>query len=217
MTADLTVMRDRLRKETAALLGLDIDNLTAAQSVRLDRCSTLRLELDDIESRKLQGAAFDAVKYIAVSEALERLVGGHPEQTANNPNYDAALAAVEQSIQGVIDVHHLKAAERDTETMMREEMAAIAAASNCASGDAHEGERPAPAAAPADDAPARVTDAARLPPPAEHPLRSHSMNNPNTEPLPRKPTEVSGTYGAFADYTARRASSFRRFDMPDGF
>ena len=59
-------------------MGLDIDNLTPAQSIRLDRAATLRLELDDIESRKLVGAQFDAQKYIAISEALERLMGGTP-------------------------------------------------------------------------------------------------------------------------------------------
>jgi hypothetical protein len=88
--ADLAVMRDRLRKETAELLGLDINALSAAQSVRLDRCSTLRLEIDDIESRKLQGVAFDAVKYIAVSEALERMVGGNPEQTNTTHDFTGA-------------------------------------------------------------------------------------------------------------------------------
>jgi hypothetical protein len=90
MITDLTIMRDRLRKETAQLLGLDVNNLTATQSIRLDRAATLRLELDDIESRKLQGATFDAVKYIAVSEALERMLGGNPEQPNNSPDFSGA-------------------------------------------------------------------------------------------------------------------------------
>jgi hypothetical protein len=56
--------------------------LTAAQEVRLSRAVVLRLELDDIESRKLQGAPFDAAKYIVISEAFERLVGGQPDAPA---------------------------------------------------------------------------------------------------------------------------------------
>jgi hypothetical protein len=39
MTNDLSVMRERLRKETATLLGLDIEHLTPAQSIRLDRAA----------------------------------------------------------------------------------------------------------------------------------------------------------------------------------
>ena len=61
------------------MLKLDVNNLTAAQSVRLDRAATLRLELNDIEERKLIGAPFDTVKYIAASEALERMLGGDPD------------------------------------------------------------------------------------------------------------------------------------------
>ena len=79
MTIDTAVMRKRLRAETAAMLRLDVDNLTPAQSIRLDRAATLRLELNDIEERKLIGAPFDTVKYIAASEALERMLGGDPD------------------------------------------------------------------------------------------------------------------------------------------
>jgi hypothetical protein len=179
MTADLTIMRDRLRKETAALLGMDIDNLTAAQSVRLDRAATLRLELDDIESRKLQGATFNAVQYIAISEALERLISGRADATTDAPN-SQTLIELERAIQGIIDVRQLKDAERETETMMRDEMAAIAAANNeCASGGALCGDPPAsaaPAGAPETDVQKmnRVNATPALPPDNRNePWRSH--------------------------------------------
>lgn len=81
MTHDTVLMRKRLRAETAKLLKLDVNNLSPAQSVRLDRAATLRLELNDIEECKLNGAPFDTVKYIAASEALERMLGGDPERS----------------------------------------------------------------------------------------------------------------------------------------
>ena len=87
MTIDTELMRKNLRAKTAAMLKLDVDNLTPAQSVRLDRAATLSLELNDIEERKLIGAPFDMVKYIAASEALERMLGGDPDvqqQPADN-------------------------------------------------------------------------------------------------------------------------------------
>jgi hypothetical protein len=37
---------DRMRKTSAELLGYDLDNLTPAQSVRLDRAAAIRLELE---------------------------------------------------------------------------------------------------------------------------------------------------------------------------
>jgi hypothetical protein len=93
MTYDTVVMRKNLRRDTAKLLKLDIDNLTPAQSVRLDRASTLRLELNDIEERKLIGAPFDTAKYIAASEALERMLGGDPER-AHEQDFSADAAAL---------------------------------------------------------------------------------------------------------------------------
>ena len=65
---------DRLRIETAAMLGYDYANLSSAQGVRVDRAAMLRLELDDCQTKKLAGQPFDMVKYIASSEALERLI-----------------------------------------------------------------------------------------------------------------------------------------------
>jgi hypothetical protein len=79
VTVTLTAMHERLRRDTAKLLGYDYANLTAAQSVRVERAAMLRLELDDCATKKLAGQPFDTVKYIAASEALERLIGSDPE------------------------------------------------------------------------------------------------------------------------------------------
>lgn len=74
--ASLSTMHENLRRSTAKMLDYDHANLTAAQSVRLDRAVMLRLELEDCQTKKLAGESFDTNKYIAASEALERLVGG---------------------------------------------------------------------------------------------------------------------------------------------
>jgi hypothetical protein len=90
-----TTVHDQLRIDTCRMLKYDVNALTAAQEVRLARAVVLRLELDDIESRKLQGAPFDAGKYITISEAFERLVGGDPEAPAAT-NDDAFAGAREE-------------------------------------------------------------------------------------------------------------------------
>jgi hypothetical protein len=124
MITDLSIMRDRLRKETAELLGLDIDDLTATQSIRLDRAATLRLELDDIESRKLQGATFDAVKYIAVSEALERMLGGQPEQPSSDRDlFAGARDELERFL--VARAQRIEARDQNRDAALREENARL--------------------------------------------------------------------------------------------
>jgi hypothetical protein len=109
------------------MLKYDIDHLTAAQEVRLARATMLRLELDDCETKKLQGMPFDTNKYIAASEALERLVGGTPEQNSG-PDHDRALLQVNAMIGGLIADKQRKASAVEAECGWREEMAAILAA-----------------------------------------------------------------------------------------
>ena len=92
-TYDLNVMRKNLRKSTAELLKYDINApLTAAQEVRLSRAYTLRIQIDDLETAKLNNAQheFDTKAYVAASEALERMLGGTPEQTSPTHDFSGA-------------------------------------------------------------------------------------------------------------------------------
>jgi hypothetical protein len=118
---------DRMRNEAAELLKYDLNNLTAAQSVRLDRAAALRLELDDVQSRQLAGLPIDMAKFVVASEALERLVGGNPEAL---PSFDAdaSIAAVVANIDGLLRAREQADHERDADLMWREEMAAVVAA-----------------------------------------------------------------------------------------
>jgi hypothetical protein len=60
--------------ETCELLKLNPDDLTAAQKIRVDRASALRLQIDDLQSAQLRGAQIDLGKLIEASEALEHLL-----------------------------------------------------------------------------------------------------------------------------------------------
>jgi hypothetical protein len=84
MTVSLSAVHEQLRRDTAVLLGYDYATLTPAQSVRLDRCAMLRLELDDCQQKKLSGQPFDLTKYVIASEALERMFGGHPDGSSTS-------------------------------------------------------------------------------------------------------------------------------------
>lgn len=122
---DPSILRDRLRRETAELLGYDIDNLTAAQSVRLDRAATLRLELDDIETRQLAGLPIEMAKYVVASEALERLVAtahGNPEQTTSGmfAGARAELAALVENLARAEEYKAGAAAAREEAAMAAE-------------------------------------------------------------------------------------------------
>jgi hypothetical protein len=90
MPRDPDVLRARLRIDTAKMLGVDLENMTAADGVRLSRACMLRLELDDIESRKLNNQPFDVKAYVIASESLERLVGGNPETSTTGPDFEGA-------------------------------------------------------------------------------------------------------------------------------
>jgi hypothetical protein len=50
---------EALRRSSAKLLKLDPDALSAAESVRVDRCAALRLMLDQMQSAQLAGATID--------------------------------------------------------------------------------------------------------------------------------------------------------------
>jgi hypothetical protein len=90
MPRDPDVLRARLRLDTAKMLGVDLENMTASQEVRLARACMLRLELDDIESRKLNNQPFDVKAYVIASESLERLLGGRPDQPETGPDFTGA-------------------------------------------------------------------------------------------------------------------------------
>jgi hypothetical protein len=82
MTVTFAAMHEQNRREMALMLGYDYANLTAAQSVRLDRAATLRLQLDDIQSAQLRGEQIDMSRFTIASKELEVMLGGTPDGQA---------------------------------------------------------------------------------------------------------------------------------------
>jgi hypothetical protein len=112
MTSTANILRENPRRDTAKMLGINLGNMTAAQEVRLARCCMLRLELDDIEARKLSNQQFDIKAYIAASEALERLMGGDPVtgadgdfETRYNERVQAEFAGAHDKLSQLLSDH----------------------------------------------------------------------------------------------------------------
>jgi len=170
---DPSILRARLRRETAELLGYDIDELTAAQSVRLDRAATLRLELDDIETRQLAGLPIEMAKYVVASEALERLVAtAHPEQE-NSHDFSGAREKLAALIENMARAEEYKAAEADA----REE-AAMAAEALGAPIEPPPTPRPVPIEPPPRPRPVLVEAPRDIPP---HYLKQNQKREPWTD------------------------------------
>jgi hypothetical protein len=64
----------KARRETAELLGYDLERLTAEQALRLDTAAALRLALDHLQGAVVRGESIDITKMLTASEALARLL-----------------------------------------------------------------------------------------------------------------------------------------------
>jgi hypothetical protein len=133
---------DRMRKLKAALLNCDLNDMTPAQSVRLDRAAALRLELDDIQGRQLAGLPVDMAKFVVASEALERMLGGNPEQPTNSPDFSGAREELNRFLverAQRIAARELKESERLREQITRllKENACLAARLKAQSAEPH--------------------------------------------------------------------------------
>lgn len=170
MTTNLAVLHDQLRRDTAKMLNYDLNNLSAAEAVRLDRAMTLRLELDDFQTKKLSGMPVDVSKFIAASESLERLVGGNPDGTAT-PDFSGAKAELLQLLgRRAEGIERALARDPDRARAALEERIADAIAKH-GNGDAPR----------RDDAPLAPTPTAVASPPPVEPVSS---------PPPRRPGNV---------------------------
>jgi hypothetical protein len=121
---DIPAMARNLFVNTCKLLGLDPDDLTAAQKIRVDRASALRLQIDDLQSAQLRGAQIDLAKLIEASEALEHLLATsvtihakeHDEARETLAKLIGSLAAVEQRETALL---------REENEQLRAELAAL--------------------------------------------------------------------------------------------
>jgi hypothetical protein len=121
-TQDIAGQTRRLFSSTTKLLGLDETKLSVAEKIRVDRASTLRLLLDDMQSAQLSGGVIDVGQFIKASEELERLVGGNPDGTAM-PDFSRAKEELNALLAGRAE--RLAAREKSESERLREENAKL--------------------------------------------------------------------------------------------
>jgi hypothetical protein len=100
MSDDHAKLFNSLRASTVALLGYDVDNLTAAQKIRVDRAIALRLVIDDAQAKQMRGEAIDVRAFVAASESLERMCGGNPETAAAGHDFSGAREELRRFLAG---------------------------------------------------------------------------------------------------------------------
>lgn len=84
MTTEPAVF-ERLRSQTATLLGFDLANMTPLRSLRLDRATLLRLELDRLQAQQSAGQAVDLSRVATASQQLEALL---PPEDGDGARWD---------------------------------------------------------------------------------------------------------------------------------
>src|SRR5437764_13868727 len=80
--------RAQARREAAILLGVDIEHLSAADSLRVDMVSALRLVIDHEQASVLSGGSADLGKLnVAVQSLIALLPGASlPEPASSRPD-----------------------------------------------------------------------------------------------------------------------------------
>jgi hypothetical protein len=80
--------RAQARREAAILLGVDIEHLSAADGLRVDMISALRLVIDSEQASVLNGDQADLGKLNVAVQSLIALLPGRelPEPAANRPD-----------------------------------------------------------------------------------------------------------------------------------
>jgi hypothetical protein len=71
---DAPSIYQKARRDVSAMLGYDLDNLSAEQATRLDVATALRVLLDNQSGRLVRGESLDARELLMASEALSRLL-----------------------------------------------------------------------------------------------------------------------------------------------
>jgi hypothetical protein len=171
--ADPAVAYEQLKRETAAMLNLDVTSSSLLENLQVDLVSLLRLQIDDLQGQVLDGKQVNLDRLSTALTMLRQLLpekalvsSPPPAETRFGPSHRERLQAlIENALRG----NEVEDDEAMRDIYEREEMAAIAASQvdykpsereanpNCVGGRAQSvGELPAPSspsAAPADAAP----------------------------------------------------------------
>jgi hypothetical protein len=171
--------RTQARREAATLLGVDIERLTAADSLRVDMISALRLVIDSEQATILTGGSADLGKLNVAVQSLIALLPNRelPESAASRVDPRAHMWAVysEMRRRGA-DVGQGYDGLKLENERLRAEIAELKAAGP----------------APASDAP----------PPAAPPAPSNvvPLSRPSAAAAPASPPFVNGTSDLVARY-----------------
>ena len=118
MTDDIT---ERSHRESAELLGLDPDKLTAGGRLKCELVSALRACVDDALAKVTRGTATDLAKLVAAVEQLTAMMkqspAGDQERDEDDEEGDprARMVAI---VQNWIDAHNTARCEQGLSTLM---------------------------------------------------------------------------------------------------
>lgn len=89
--ANAVALHRKVRLATSELLNLDVNNLTPAESLKVDLASTLLLEVDTLQGQQLTGERVDMNRFSLALGLLQKLLPASPLSPAiPEPNFDGA-------------------------------------------------------------------------------------------------------------------------------
>jgi hypothetical protein len=112
--------RSQARSEAAALLGVDIDHLSPADSLRVDMISSLRLVIDSEQASVLSGGAADLGKLNVAVQSLIALLPGRelpaPAEQHGDPRVEMLRIYMQMRERGEIGLTADRVAELEAES-----------------------------------------------------------------------------------------------------
>jgi hypothetical protein len=102
----------RTRKELAAALGYDVNDLSAVQEMKLDNAVALKLVSDGLRAALIRGEEVDHKELLAVTEGLQKLLPREPEPAPVVDPNDDPHGRLMRIIDAWIANHELEKSER---------------------------------------------------------------------------------------------------------
>jgi hypothetical protein len=85
---------EKLRAESAAMLGFDGKDLTAIQGLQADMVSAIRLELDALQAEQFAGRSIDIGRFSDLVKLLRSLLPSAPLSGSAVPDFSGAREAL---------------------------------------------------------------------------------------------------------------------------
>lgn len=116
MTADPAIVYERLKRETAAMLNLDVDSSSLLENLQVDLVSLLRLQIDDLQGKVLNGEQVDLARLSAALTMLRQLLPekalvSSPPAADTGPDHEAAFRQIEVQLDNLLEQRRRKEVE----------------------------------------------------------------------------------------------------------